>query len=243
MSNERSRQVSRYGEIADYLRGLVAAARPGDRLPSEAEICESFDVSRMTARQAFQLVAADGRIERRRGAGTFVRAGHVTRDLGSPLSFSGSMMERGMETSSRTLEWGEVVPTEDERLHLALSDEENGYVLERVRLADGTPMAVERVVMPRHLALSLRTGFQDGSLHEAFRGVGRVPAEAHAEVRAQRANKRDRDLLGLGPSGLVISELRTIYDQDGLPLERTETRYAANRYTFRAVLREPRSQK
>jgi GntR family transcriptional regulator len=241
MSNERSR--SRYEEIAEYLRGLVAAARPGDRLPSEAEICDRFDVSRMTARQAFQLVAADGRIERRRGAGTFVRASQVSRDLGSPLSFSGSMMERGMEASSRTLEWGEVVPSEDERQHLALSDQETGYVLERLRLADGTPMALERVVMPRQLALSLRKGFQDGSLHAAFRAIGRVPAEAHAEVSAQRASRRDRDLLGLGPSGLVISELRTIYDQDGLPLERTETRYAANRYTFRAVLREAGSGK
>lgn len=243
MSDEPSRYLSRYEEIAEYLRGLVAAARPGDRLPSEAEICGRFDVSRMTARQAFQLLAADGRIERRRGAGTFVRAGQVSRDLGSPLSFSESMMERGMEASSRTLAWGEVDPSEDERSHLDLPDQETGYVLERLRLADGNPMALERVVMPRQLALSLPKGFQNGSLHEALRGIGRVPAEAHAEVSAQRANKRDRHLLGLGSSGLVISEVRTIYDQDGLPLERTETRYAANRYKFRAVLREPGSAK
>lgn len=233
------KRPSQYELIADYLKGLVAEAEPGDRLPSEAELCERFGVSRMTARQAVQLVASGGLIERRRGAGTFVRAHPVPRDLGSPLSFTGSMRSRGIEVSSETLKWGEVVMSEDERGALALDDRAGGYVLERLRLADGTPMAIERVVMPRDLAISLEEGFQTGSLHAAFREIGRIPTEAHAEVSARRATKRERELLGLPPSGIIISERRTIYDQGGQPLERTETRYAAGRYTFRAILRDP----
>lgn len=231
------KQPARYEQIAEFLRGLVSIAEPGDRLPSEAELCERFGVSRMTARQAMQKVANDGLIERRRGAGTFVRARPVPRDLGSPLSFSGSMRARGMSVSSETLEWGETTPDETERSALGLERGERGYVLERLRRADGTPMAIERVVMPRDLALSLDRGFQDGSLHEAFRRTGRIPTEAHAEVSARRAHKRERDLLGLPPSATIISERRTIYDQDGNALERTETRYAASRYSFRAILR------
>ncbi len=232
------KQPARYELIADYLKGLVAKAEPGDRLPSEAELCERFDVSRMTARQAVQVVANDGLIERRRGAGTFVRAHPVPRDLGSPLSFSGSMRARGMTASSETLEWGEVEPDPDERTALDLPPGDNAYVLKRLRLADGTPMAIERVVMPTDLAVALGEDFQTGSLHDAFRSVGRIPTEAHAEVSARRATKKERDLLGLPPSGIIISEKRTIYDQEDRPLERTETRYAASRYTFRAILRE-----
>lgn len=234
-------QKARYEQIADYLRGLVAEARPGDRLPSEAELCDRFDVSRMTARQAVQLVSNEGLIERRRGAGTFVRAHPVPRVLGSPLSFSGSMRARGMTASSETLKWGEVMPDDDERSSLGLGVDEPGYVLERLRLADGTPMAIERVVMPAGLAAELGEGFQDGSLHEAFRAIGRIPTEAHADVSARKATKRERDLLGLPGSGIIISERRTIYDQDGSALERTETRYAASRYSFRAILRDPGS--
>lgn len=242
MSNDHTmseRQPARYEQIADYVRGLVSGAEPGERLPSEAELCERFEVSRMTARQAVQMVENDGLIERRRGAGTFVRAHPVPRDLGSPLSFSGSMRARGMSVSSETLEWGEVTPDEDESSALGLEKGDRGYVLERLRRADGTPMAIERVVMPRDLALSLEEGFRDGSLHEAFRRTGRIPTEAHAEVSARRANKRERDLLGLPPSATIISERRTIFDQDGSALERTETCYAANRYSFRAILRDP----
>lgn len=227
----------RYTQIADFLRGVIAEAEPGDRLPSESELCDRFGVSRMTARQAMQLVANDGLIERRRGAGTFVTSQPVPRHLGSPLSFSGSMRARGMTASSETLRWEEVDPTEDERTALALDAGETGYVLERLRLADGTPMAIERAVMPGGLAAALGDGFQNGSLHEAFRSIGRIPTEAHAEVSATKATKKDRELLGLPSTGIIIAERRTIFDQDGVALERTETRYAASRYTFTAVLR------
>ena len=54
---------ARYEQIAHYLRDLIDHAEPGDRLPSDAELCERFGVSRMTARQAVQLAAADGRVE------------------------------------------------------------------------------------------------------------------------------------------------------------------------------------
>ena len=229
---------ARYEQIAEYLRHLVGTSVPGDRLPSEAELCERFGVSRMTARQAVQLVAADGLIERRRGAGTFVRSAPVPRDLGSPLSFTGSMRARGMTASSRTMCWEPVMPSEAEREALGLRPDAAAFVLERLRLADGIPMSIERAVMPAELATALPPGFEQGSLHDAFRGVGRVPTEAHAEVSARRAAKRERDLLGLPASGIIISETRTIFDQDGVALEHTETRYAANRYAFRAVLRQ-----
>lgn len=229
-----------YEQIADYVRDLVAEASPGDRLPSDAELCEKFGVSRMTARQAMQLVAAEGTVERRRGAGTFVKTTVVPRELGSPLSFTESMRVKGMVASSRTLDWGEVKPSDDERAALGLRMGEQAWVLERLRLADGEPMAIERVVMPESLAQQLPVGFEEGSLHLAFRDLGRVPSESHAEVTAHKATKRQRNLLGLQPAGIVLSERRTIYDQTGLPLERTETFYAASKYSFRAVLRDRR---
>lgn len=233
-----TKQPTRYEVIAGYLRDLIAASSPGDRLPSDAELCERFGVSRMTARQAVQLVAADGSLERRRGAGTFVKSPTVPRVLGSPLSFTESMRDRGMETESRVLEFGPVAPTLDERNALGLRRAGRAHVLERLRMADGTPMAIERVVMPSDLALSLDADLERGSLHTAFKRLGRTPVETHAEVTAERASKRQRELLGLPQSGVVLCERRTIFDQSGEPLERTETCYAANRYSFRAVLRE-----
>jgi GntR family transcriptional regulator len=236
MSNRADR--ARYEQIADHLRGLVAEGGPGDRLPSEAELCAEFGVSRMTARQAVQVVANDGLIDRRRGAGTFIRSRTVPRHLGSPLSFTGSMRARGMSTTNQTLGRGETDLSPEEAEALGLQPGARGFMLERLRLADGTPMAIERALMPSDLAAAVDDDFATGSLHDAFRAIGRSPTEAYAEVSARRATRRERDLLGLPASGIIVSERRTIFDQDGAPLEHTETLYAASRYSFRAILRE-----
>jgi GntR family transcriptional regulator len=231
-----TRKSARYVEIADHLRDLVDRAVPGERLPSESELCDEFGVSRMTARHAVQQVEAEGLIERRRGAGTFVRSRPVPRDLGSPLSFSENMRARGMEPTSQTLEWGRVVPTSDERSALGLEDDEGAFVLERLRAADEVPMALERAVMSEQLASSIAASISGGSLHDMFRGAGRPPVLAIAEVTARHATKRQRDLLALPSTGIVIVERRTIFDDAQLPLERTVTWYAAERYSFQAVL-------
>jgi GntR family transcriptional regulator len=141
-----------------------------------------------------------------------------------------------MTASSRILEWGEVRPNDDERNALGLADGENAQVLERLRMADGTPMAIERVVMPIDLAHSIEGDLETGSLHAAFERAGRFPTEALAEVSARHPTKRQRELLQLPVSGIVLCEQRTISDQDREPLERTETFYASRRYSFRAVL-------
>lgn len=231
-----SNRQARYEQIADYIDGLISEGSPGDRLPTEAELCEQFGVSRMTARQAIAVIDSRGLITRKRGAGTFIRAPIVSRDLGSPLSFTGSMKLRGMVASSRAINWGPVEPSEDEADHLGLTVDDGAFVLERLRLADGLPMAIERVVMPASLAQLLEPGFEKGSLHDGFRQIGRNPSRADAEVTAKRASKRQRDLLELPQSGIVMNERRTISDQNGVPLERTVTSYAADRYSFRAIL-------
>lgn len=227
----------RYERIAEYVRGLAAGAAPGDRLPSDAELCERFGVSRMTARQAVQMLVAEGLVVRRRGAGTFVSSRKVPRRLGSPLSFTESMRNRGMSASSRLLKRTEIEPSEADRRALQLEEGESAYLLERLRLADAIPMAIERAVMPVDLVESLRMDIEEGSLHLAFEDVGRVPRHALAQVTARQATKRERELLQLGPGAAVLlCEDRTIWDEEDRPLEHTVTCYVADRYAFEAVL-------
>jgi GntR family transcriptional regulator len=114
---------ARYEEIATHLRALIADLPPGARLPSEAELCERFGVSRMTARQAVQQLVADRLVDRRRGAGTFVAAERVPRVLGSPLSFTASMRRRGLTASSTVLDRGPIRPSVEEAAALLLAAE------------------------------------------------------------------------------------------------------------------------
>jgi GntR family transcriptional regulator len=226
----------RYLEIADYLRGLVAAAEPGDRLPSDAELCERFGVSRMTARQAVMVLANEHVLERKRGSGTFVSSRRVPRALGSPLSFSASMRLRGMEPTSRVLRAGPAKLTVEAARSLGVEPSEPAIILERLRLADGIPMAIEHAMIPGSPSGLLDEDLTSGSLHAAFERTGRIPTRALAEVGARMATERERDLLQLRAHGIILAEVRTIFDQHDAPLEHTSTFYAAERYAFTAVL-------
>ena len=139
------------------------------------------------------------------------------------MSFTESMRRRGKATSSRILQTRRVKPTEVERLALGLESGEQARVLERLRLADGVPMAIGRAVMPVELAERLDGDLENGSLHAAFKRLGRFPTKALSEVSEQHSPKQQRDLLDLPSTGIILCESRTITDQDGRPLERTET--------------------
>jgi GntR family transcriptional regulator len=227
---------TRYQEIADYLRGLVAASSAGTRLPSDAELCQRFAVSRMTARAAVQLLTNEGLLYRRRGQGTFVAPRPVQRLLGSPLSFTESMRRRGMRASSQVLASGPIEPSAEDIEALGLDHDQQPVVLERLRLADGIPMAIERAVLHPSCADLLETDLAVTSLHSAMEAAGRIPTRARAWVTARTASPQERRLLDLSPPGVLLVERRVITDQNQAPLEHTATRYAAERYVFESVL-------
>lgn len=222
----------RYQAIADSVRELIRDSAPGDLLPSDAELCDSFAVSRMTARQAVQVLVNEGLVYRRRGQGTFIAAQPVPRVLGSPLSFTESMRRQGLQASSRVLEATFAFGTPEDAEALELPAEQRLLILERLRLADGEPMAIERAALVPDLVFVLGEDLENGSLHAAMAGGGYRPTTARAHVSARLADPRERQLLDLPADGVVLCERRVILGSDGRPLERTETRYAADRYSF-----------
>ena len=226
----------RHEEIADYLRELATQTMPDERMPSDAELCERFSVSRMTARHAVQSVVNEGLVYRRRGHGTFRSQDRIHRVLGSPLSFTENMRRRGLSVSSRLLALERIDVTPDIIDALGIEQSEGAILLERLRFADGQPMAIERAVISPRCMSALETDLSIGSLHEVFENLGHSPVRAKASVSARRATKRERELLELLSTGIVLVEDRIISDQNDMPLELTTTCYAADRYAFDAVV-------
>lgn len=227
---------ARYLEIATHLRERVATSEPGDLLPSDAELCEEFSVSRMTARQAVQLLVNEHLVERRRGRGTFVAPRRVPRSLGSLLSFTESMRQKGLTASSYPIESRATTADKAEARTLGMGVGDPVFVIERVRLADGVPMAIERVALPPAVADAIDTDLVSGSLHKAFEAAGLVPSRAHADVSARLSTEWEQEHLEIGPLTVVLVEERTIFDQQNRPLEHTVTVHVADRYSFSAVL-------
>jgi len=222
--------------IESWLRTQVASGRAGDPLPSESELAARFEVSRMTARQAVQSLEAEGLVQRRRGAGTFVAPQALHRHSGPLMSFTEDMRRRGMAASSRllTAEMRECGPGEAGALHLAVG--QRLVAIQRLRLADGTPLAIESVSLVPALAGVLAADLEAGSLHEALRRMGHSPTTALVRISARIATSAESTLLDVPRRAAILQETRTVSDQHGTPIEFTTTAYVADRYDIDTVL-------
>jgi GntR family transcriptional regulator len=220
--------VPRYYEIEQSLRARTAALDPHAALPSESQLCEEFGVSRMTARAAVQRLVQDGLVYRVPGRGTFVAPPRANRTAGHILSFSDEMRRKGRAPSSRVIERRRRRATADEERRLQVAEV---IVLRRVRLADGRPVAVERAVFPaERVGVALDADLERRSLFETLVAYGLVPTSGSATLAAEAATAGDARLLRVRKGTPLLVERRLIHDQNGEPLEWTESRYVGSRY-------------
>jgi GntR family transcriptional regulator len=233
MSSPTDRFVPRYYEIEQALRARVAKLAPGDPLPSDAELCEEFGVSRMTARNAMAPLVQAGIVQRIPGRGTFVAQQPVHRQAGSLISFSDEMRRRGRRPSSRLLTRGTRAGTAAETVSLGLRSGSEVAELVRLRLADEEPIAIEASAFAPSLAAVLEgADLEGGSLFDTLVGAGHVPTAGRASLVAEAATATDARHLRIKRGGPLLVERRLIFDQSGRPLELTESRYAADRYAL-----------
>jgi GntR family transcriptional regulator len=221
----------RYREIEQALRSRIATLRPGQRLPSDADLCAEFSVSRMTARHAMGQLAEEGLVRRDPGRGTFVAEPPTHRRANSLMTFSHEMRRQGRVPSSRVVARTVRPPSETERAELRLARGDEILELRRVRLADGVPVALEVAVLStRCIEPVLSADLETGSLHETLIAGGIVPSRGKSSIGAEAAGADDAVLLGIEVGEPMLVERRLILDQRGRPIERTESRYAADRY-------------
>lgn len=222
----------RYVQIEQALRARLPAMAAGAALPSDAELCEEFSVSRMTARQAVQQLVLDGLIHRAAGRGTFVAEVTAHRQATNLITFSSEMKRQGRTPSSALLDSGMRPATAAQGRELALARGSRIVFLKRLRLADGEPIAVELVCLRSDVSAVLDADLSAGSLHRALVALGVVPTSGRATIRAEAALRDDAKVLGVRTGEPLLVERRTIVDQRGTPLEFTTSRYAADRYSL-----------
>lgn len=220
----------RYFAIEQWLRDLIARSDPGDGLPSESDLCEQFEVSRMTARHAMQRLVQEGLIYRVPGRGSFVANPAVHRQATKLVSFTEEMLRRGRIPSSTILVFGARPPTPEERASLKLTDGSDIVEVHRTRLADGVALAHEKAILAPSCAVLLQEDIEGTSLHILLRKIGFRPTRGRATLGAEPATAEDAELLGVQPESPMLVERRLIFDQRDEPLEYTASRYAADRY-------------
>jgi len=121
---------------------------PGEQLPSENELSARFEVSRPTVRRALQTLETDNLIYRRPGLGSFVADRRVSQGLVRLTDFAQDMERAGLEATSRILHRAGEPATGPLAAQLSLAEGSQLFRLDRLRLGDGTPIALDRTWLP-----------------------------------------------------------------------------------------------
>ena len=220
-----------YRQIEQVLRERIATLRPGERLPSDAELCAEFGVSRMTARNAMQRLAEDGLIARQPGRGSFVAEPPAHRRANRLMTFTQEMRRAGRVPSSRLLTRVIRPSTTGEAGSLGIPVGQPVVHLRRLRLADGEPIALESTVLIGACADAVMTAdLAGGSLHETLGRAGYVLRRGTGTIAAAAATAEAARLLAIRVGDPLLVERRVIVDGHGRRIEATESRYPADRY-------------
>ena len=229
----------RYQQLRRHIAAAIGAGEltPGEHLPPERDLAERAGVSRVTVRKAVAQLVAEGLVEQRQGAGSFVRAPaeRLQQSLSSLVSFTETMQARGIVSTSRILDRGIFTPHPAEIVGLGLSPQEKVARIERLRSAGETPIALERSSLPRDILP--RPEAVQQSLYEVLRRDGTAPTRALQRVTAENLSAEDAALLRLPEGAAALRIVRTAYLASGRPVELTSGLYRSDIYDFVSELR------
>jgi GntR family transcriptional regulator len=222
-----------------HVRGILehlieTDLHPGDAIPSERALVGRLAVSRVTVRQAITDLVAAGVLERVHGKGTFLTGPQVDSRL-HLTSFSREMRDRGLVPATVVLSATEQ-PADDEVCYaLRIRPGQSVIRVERLRTADGTPMAYEVGHYPSMLFPGLLQR-ELGSLYDVFASeYGVVVSSAEQTVRAESADAHQAQVLGIAKRAPLLVQERVTYAGDRA-IEMSTSWYRADRYRIHMAI-------
>jgi DNA-binding GntR family transcriptional regulator len=237
MDLDRSGPLPLYFQVATRLEAAIRDGRlpPGSRLENEIALGERLGLSRPTIRRAIQDLVDKGLLVRRRGIGTQVVHGPVTRKV--ELTSLYDDLQQGSQAPATKLLDRSVVAA-NARVAEALGVAEGADVLHvrRVRFAEDVPMAVLENYLPPEFTDITADDLAEFGLYQLLRGRGVTMRVAKQRIGARAATGDEAELLEIDPAGAVLTMSRTAYDASGRAVEYGVHCYRPDRYSFEVTL-------
>lgn len=216
--------------------------RPGERIPSEREICESYGVSRTTVRQTIHDLVASGLLVRVPAKGTFVARPKIDQDLSRVVRFSEAVSAAGYKPAARLLGIRTALAPEAAAKALGLSQAEAVTIVDMVSTADGAPLAFYRIHLPPDIgeptARALLAAEAEGRvtfglvLEHVRRIAGLEPAQVVQAYEAVPAPDEVARILQISEGAAVVASARTVLTASGEPITHDYAYYRGDRYRF-----------
>jgi GntR family transcriptional regulator len=231
--------LPKYHQLKEIILAMIEKEelREGEPIPPERKFCEEYGVSRMTTRQAIMELVNEGVLYREQGKGTFVAAQKVQQEAERLTSFTEDMSRRGMHATSVVLEAGITKAGPVVARLLGVDEDKEVVRIQRVRNADGSPMALETSHLLREAANELLTlDLSNRSIYEELRSRGVRIEWAQQSYEATVINESEVDHLGVPTGSPALLLERVTYDDTNRPFEYVKSTYRGDRYRITTVL-------
>jgi len=231
--------IALYAQVREAIREQITSGKlkPGERLLPEEELATLMGASRMTVRRGILDLIDEGVLYRRRGVGTFIAHRHIDRHHNRLTGYFESAAEEGfvprIEVLSREIAGATLMVARA----LNLREDEPVVRVRTLRLADDQPLAVhDEHVSYRLYPDILDAGIETRQLWELLSERGYPVRRAVQRVEARLAEDEIARLLGVEEGAPILYKLRTVYSEDGRPVEFAICHNRGDRYSLTTTL-------
>ncbi len=222
-------EVPLYAQLKNVLKREIQQGRYTGKIPTETELMKSFSISRTTVREAVSALVREGILQKVHGKGTFIasRTGNVW--VGVLTSLTETIESMGLKPGIKLLSRG---TGEDPQIACILGHEKY-YSVERLRLGNGEPLAIERTYYPVDIGLKLaKYDLNEVTLYSALELEGVILDCAEQRITARIPSEIDAELLGIPSTVSVLALERLTYDPAKEVLGYNATVFRADKHAF-----------
>ncbi len=231
----------KYEKIAFDIKEDILSEKykPNEQLPFEKELCEKYNVSKMTVKKALDLLVNDGLIIKRRGSGTFVKditEKEIQRII-EKKQFSGlTTTSIGHKVTSKVLEFKIINATKEIADILKIEEDECIYFVHRVRYVDDKAVVIEKTYIPLNLIPGMKLADVKKSIYGYIKDkLGLNIQSAHSTVRAMKSDELDRKYLNLEKDEPILEVERVAYLDNGKVFEYSFSRHRYDKFEFKSI--------
>ena len=230
---DRGSPVPLYFQLAQHFETAIRSGtlKAGARLDNEVELAERLGLSRPTVRAAFLYLANKGMVTRKRGAGTLVAKERIDRDVELTSLFD-DLAASGRAPATQVLRNEVGHAPEHVARALQLPDGALVICLERIRFADGEPIALMHNYLPAALVHLTSDMLAEHGLYELLRASGIRLGSATQRMSAKNASAAEARVLKETRGAALMTMERIAYDEADRPVEFGQHLYRASRYAF-----------
>ncbi|MYL20871.1 UTRA domain-containing protein [Halobacillus litoralis] len=207
-------------------------------IPTEQELMKEFDVSRTTIRQAVSILVQEGLVEKKQGRGTIVKPRKLSGNLSQLKGFAEEVLERGQTPRSKLIRAEFKSNLHHEKSMLEIKDDEPILLIERIRMADEIPVALERTCWPKEIGeILIKYNLDEARYYEILENYNIYLNRASEKIAAINATIDEADALGIRGGEALLEMTRLSFGVNERPIEYTKTKYRNDQYHYSLELK------